>query len=217
TPPELPAVVPDLPMHHRHPDRVLQALQPAHDQGAVRPGAGERDVEVIATGLRLEAAFADRSGTAVRRDPVAKLGLDAHEAAVPARRLVAAAPDAFDQLAHDGSSRLPCRRAQHRRDASPRRRHASAQIVGAGAPASRRQERNPPVRRLARADAWPGIRGLRSSRADGVYGRRERSVTGCGWLRPRGCTAPPAPPYSEGSATDGTSWTRLRPSPRNSA
>ena len=102
---ELPAVLGHVPVHGRDPDRVLEAFELAHDQRAVRPRAGERDVEVVAPGLGLEPARAGRSRATVVRDPVAELGVDAHEAAVLAA-LVLIAPDALDQHAHGQSS--PC-------------------------------------------------------------------------------------------------------------
>ena len=70
---ELPAFEQHVRLDHRNADHVGQLLQLAEDQGAVRPGAGERDIEVIAAGLGLEAALAGRAGGAVGRHPVAKL------------------------------------------------------------------------------------------------------------------------------------------------
>ena len=54
-------------------DDVLQPLQRAEDQRAVRPWAGQRDVEMIAARLGLEAALARWARAAVRGDPVAEL------------------------------------------------------------------------------------------------------------------------------------------------
>lgn len=54
-------------------NQVLQLFQLAENQGAVRPGAGEGDIEVVTVLLRLEAAFSGRAGRAIRRDPVAEL------------------------------------------------------------------------------------------------------------------------------------------------
>ncbi|MDT4885346.1 hypothetical protein FQZ97_1215710 [compost metagenome] len=53
---------PTLRQHQRIDDRdrdqLLELLQLAEDQRAVGPGAGKRDVEVVAPGFGLEAAFA---------------------------------------------------------------------------------------------------------------------------------------------------------------
>ena len=51
------------------------------DQGAVCPGAGQRDIEVIAPGFGLKAALATWARGPVRRDPVAELRRATHEAA----------------------------------------------------------------------------------------------------------------------------------------
>jgi hypothetical protein len=60
-------------MHARKRDNVFEALEFAHDQGAVRPGTGVGDVEVVAACFGGEfAAFFDE---------VAELGLAAFELA----------------------------------------------------------------------------------------------------------------------------------------
>jgi hypothetical protein len=98
---KLPAVLGHVPVDDRDINRVLETLELAHDQRAVRPGTGERDVEVIAPGRGRQPAFAGRSGTAVGGDPVAKLGLAADEASAAVCSVAAlVAPDTFDQSSH---------------------------------------------------------------------------------------------------------------------
>jgi hypothetical protein len=53
------------PMHDRQRNRRLESLQGAKDQGSMRPRAGERDIEVVASDLGLEATIAGRSGCPV--------------------------------------------------------------------------------------------------------------------------------------------------------
>src|SRR5690606_15743918 len=57
-------------------------------QGAVRPGTCQRNVEVIAAGLGLEAVAARRARAAIGRDPVAELCVAAYEAATRACRVI---------------------------------------------------------------------------------------------------------------------------------
>ena len=83
----------------RHGDDVLQALELAEDDGAVRPGAGERDIEMIAAGLGGKAALALGAGAAVRRHPVVEAGGRADEFAVLGAQAVLL-PDAIDQKPH---------------------------------------------------------------------------------------------------------------------
>src|SRR5712691_573406 len=67
----------------------------------MRPGAGERDIEVIAPARGGKAAFARRTGAAVFRHPVAEARGRAQEA--PGRRalrMLLVLPDAVDQKAH---------------------------------------------------------------------------------------------------------------------
>jgi hypothetical protein len=66
-------------MHDRDRDDVFELLQLAEDQRAVRPRAGERNIEVVAARLGLEAAFAPFRRLAVDGHPVAPLGVLAHE------------------------------------------------------------------------------------------------------------------------------------------
>ena len=59
---EGPAAIAHVPVHHRHPDHVLEPLEAAEDEGAMGPGAGQRDVEMVAAGLGREPALAARAG-----------------------------------------------------------------------------------------------------------------------------------------------------------
>ena len=76
---ESPAVLAHVMVHDRDRDDVLELLQLAQDQRAVRPRAGQRNVEMVAAGLGLEAAHAPFGRLAVHRDPVAPLRLAADE------------------------------------------------------------------------------------------------------------------------------------------
>ena len=99
---ERPAVLAHEMMHDRDRDDVFELLQLAEDQRAVRPRAGERDVEVVAAGLRLEAARAAFGRLAVGRDPVAPLRLRADELAARFPGVVPAVrPFSVDQQSHD--------------------------------------------------------------------------------------------------------------------
>ena len=97
---ELPAFGEHVRLDDRDADRVGQLLQLAEDQRAVRPRAGERDIEVIAPGLRLESAFAGRAGRAVGRHPVAELRVRTEEAAAGVNLLAPRLPFAVDEPAH---------------------------------------------------------------------------------------------------------------------
>ncbi len=81
-------------------DQGLEFLQLAEDQGAVRPGAGERDIKMVPTGLGPEAARATRARRAVRGDPVAELRSCALEMALPFLCIVPdVVPDTVNQRA----------------------------------------------------------------------------------------------------------------------
>src|SRR5690606_23532856 len=102
---EGPAVLAHEMMHDRYRDQVVELLQLAEDERAVRPGTGQRDVEMVAPGLGLEAAFAARPRCAVARHPVAELRCGSLEA--PAMRFGVVpfvVPDAVDEQTHDRSS-----------------------------------------------------------------------------------------------------------------
>src|SRR5690606_4561454 len=66
-------------VYHRHRDQLLQALEYPEDQGAVGPGAGQRYVQMIASGLGPEAILPGWPGPAIGGHPVAELGLAADE------------------------------------------------------------------------------------------------------------------------------------------
>ncbi|MNP08999.1 hypothetical protein D3C76_1010880 [compost metagenome] len=84
---EGPAMVLHQPADHRHVDQRLQALEGTEDQGAVRPWAGQRDVQVVT------ASFG--SGQLI-----AALGVFAFERAVLAVFIPLVMPAAVDQKAH---------------------------------------------------------------------------------------------------------------------
>src|SRR6266851_6525845 len=79
---ESPAVLAHMPVNDREADHGLQPLQLAEDQGAMRPGTGERDIEMVASRLGGKAAGAGWSRRAVERDPVADRRRGPHEPAV---------------------------------------------------------------------------------------------------------------------------------------
>ena len=117
---ELPARIAHVRVHHRQGNHVLQPLQPAEDQGAMGPGAGVGNVQVITPGLGLEATLATGAGAAVRGDPVAKLRVLANEFTVFPLGLQPVVPEgAVDQQTHALASRagwlsLPCTRRASR-------------------------------------------------------------------------------------------------------
>src|SRR5215813_12826040 len=75
-------------------DQPFEPLQLAENEGAMRPGACERDEEVIAAGF-------GRIARACFADTMPKPGRRALEgAAAPAGIVPFVAPDAFDELAH---------------------------------------------------------------------------------------------------------------------
>src|SRR5690606_11258569 len=99
---ELPAVLLHQPVDDGDGDRLLKSLELAEDEGPVRPGAGERDIETIAAGLRGEAALPRGTGTAVVGDPVAEGTLAPLEAAAGRLGIVPlVVPAALDKQSHD--------------------------------------------------------------------------------------------------------------------
>src|SRR5207253_8518681 len=64
---ELPALRTQRRLDQRERDDLLKPLELAEDHGAVRPWAGERDVEVIAARLGRKATVARQARAAVRR------------------------------------------------------------------------------------------------------------------------------------------------------
>jgi Na+(H+)/acetate symporter ActP len=98
---ELPAFRQHQRIDDRDGNQVLKLFQFAEDQRAVRPGAGKRHVEVIAPGLRLEAAFAGGAGRTVGGDPVAELCGGPLETALRFLGVVPdVVPDTLNQHAH---------------------------------------------------------------------------------------------------------------------
>src|SRR5690606_29913520 len=94
---------------------VLQILEPAQNEGAVSPGTGEGNVQVIAPWFCPEAADAARSTGAVGRHPVAERAFRSLEAAPGGRRVVPSVyPFPLNQHAHcesdhHGCDRFACR------------------------------------------------------------------------------------------------------------
>src|SRR5262249_1482510 len=89
-------------LHHRQRDHVRELLETTEDDGAMRPRAGERDVEMIAVALRRKAAVAGGTRPAVGVHPVAVQGLRPPEASALDTLAVVAVvvPRAVDQEAH---------------------------------------------------------------------------------------------------------------------
>src|SRR6202049_3592521 len=102
-------------------DHLFHLFQPAEDERAMRPRAGERHIEVIAAARGFETAFAGRPGRAVGRDPVVEAGRLALEAAAGARVVAALLPDAVNEHSHFASfPSPPCGDAAPRREVLPR-------------------------------------------------------------------------------------------------
>jgi hypothetical protein len=66
----------------RYRNDVVEVLEIANDERAVRPWAGERDIKMIAPALGGKAAFACGARTAVRRDKIAEAGVRPDKTAV---------------------------------------------------------------------------------------------------------------------------------------
>src|SRR5690606_32038191 len=82
-------------------DQAVEPFELAKDERAMRPGAGERDVKVIAPGFGLVPARAARAGRAIGRDPVPERRLLAHEAPAGAFGVVPLIlPDTVDKQSH---------------------------------------------------------------------------------------------------------------------
>ncbi len=52
---EVPSLFGEVPVHHIDADHVLESLEFARDQSPARPRARQRNVQIVATRLRLEA------------------------------------------------------------------------------------------------------------------------------------------------------------------
>ncbi len=103
---ERPTVFAHEPVGDRKIDHAFQPLQGPEDERAVRPRTRVRDVEVVASRLRLEPALAGGPGSAVGRDPVAEGAVRALEPASGGLGVIPPVrPDAVDEQSH-GSS--PC-------------------------------------------------------------------------------------------------------------
>src|SRR5690606_27466943 len=76
---EFPAVLQHQRANHTDADVTLEALQHPEDQGAVGPGAGQGDVQMVAPALRRKAPLAAGAGAAVGGYPVAKAAVLADE------------------------------------------------------------------------------------------------------------------------------------------
>ncbi|MOA09973.1 hypothetical protein D3C78_1298400 [compost metagenome] len=96
---EGPAVFQHQVADHRHIDQIFQALELAQDQRAVRPGAGQGYIQMVASGLGGKTAVARGAGAAVGGHPVAALRLLALEGAVLAF-IPLVLPAALDQQTH---------------------------------------------------------------------------------------------------------------------
>ena len=86
-------------------DHALEPFELPENQRPVRPGAGERDDEMIAPRLRFETAGSRRPRRAVGRHPVAerRVGADEVSASI-VREILFGAPDALLHVAHLASS-----------------------------------------------------------------------------------------------------------------
>jgi hypothetical protein len=100
-----PAVVQHVRMNDGNADSVFETLEPAEDQRAMRPGTGERHVQVVASSRGREPAISGRPGRAVGRDPVAVFRALALETPARTLRVVPlVVPDTVDQQAHERDS-----------------------------------------------------------------------------------------------------------------
>jgi len=81
---ERPAIFRHQPADYGHVDQLFEAFEFAVDQCAMRPGAGERDVEVVAARLGWKGRLATRARRAVPGYPVVTFGMLSFESAVAA-------------------------------------------------------------------------------------------------------------------------------------
>src|SRR5208282_2351444 len=95
---ELPTLLAHDRLEDRHRDDAFELFELAENDRAVGVRARQRDVEVIAPALGGKAALTGRSGTAIRRDPIAKDRLGGHEAPAGRGNVVPlAVPHAIDK------------------------------------------------------------------------------------------------------------------------
>ncbi len=93
-----PSVAKHAPVDHRQADQGVEPLQRPDDEGAMRPWAGEADIEVVAVSLRDKTARPTWAGNAVRRDPVVEGAVLADETtAVRAGIIPLVVPDPVDE------------------------------------------------------------------------------------------------------------------------
>src|SRR5690606_40382240 len=83
-------------------------LEAPGDQGAVRPGAGQADIQVVASRFGREAAGSGGARGTIRGDPVAMLRGFALETAVPGGVIPLVMPAAVNQKPHVVFPRLQC-------------------------------------------------------------------------------------------------------------
>src|SRR5262245_59085946 len=99
---EAPAAFAHEPVDDRQADRLFETLEGAHDEGGMRPWAGIGDIEMVAPGFSLEAAFAGRAGRAVGCYPIAEQRGRPFETATGSGCVVPlVVPSAFDEASHD--------------------------------------------------------------------------------------------------------------------
>ena len=94
-------------------DHVFELFQLAEDQRAMRPGAGERNVEVIAAGFGRKTTLAGRAGTAVRGDVIVENRRLADEPAIVLNAHINVSPRAIDKQAHFHLRLIPRLQCKH--------------------------------------------------------------------------------------------------------
>src|ERR1700738_2575331 len=85
---EAPALLGHEPMHNRDIDEWRKPLQGAEDQGPMRPGAGQGNIEMIATGFGPISADPRRAGRTVSGNPTAENAVSTHETSAAGRGIV---------------------------------------------------------------------------------------------------------------------------------
>src|SRR5271154_6818616 len=94
------------PVDDRERDHALESLEPAEDEGAVRPRAGERNDEMIAARLGLEPTGAARPRLAARRHPIAERRVWPDEMTRPVvRKVTLRTPCSLQEFAHGSAPR----------------------------------------------------------------------------------------------------------------
>ena len=126
---ERPAALVAVRMQVGDPDRVLEALQHAHDHRPVRPRAGQRDVEVVAPGLGPEPVLADPA--AEYRVGPEVLAFDAHHRGLSTQSPATMVASTSDAGSISGSRSSTTRSAS--KPARRRPRRSSSKLSHAGA------------------------------------------------------------------------------------